>query len=102
MSNKTWLFGLTADEWLHLAAEGEDSEVPPCCANMSDFRELLNALAVSQGPNNGWVKVFSMQLLDHPEIKEGGHELDNAEQFPLLHRVLAGAKELVGNKLDQH
>lgn len=94
MNEKRWLFGLTADEWLHLASEGENSEVGPCCANLSDLREILNALATAQEPDGIWARLLSKQLLEHYEIVNNSHDHDllNSVTFPTLHRVLQGAR----------
>lgn len=97
---RLWAYGLTADEWLHLAAEGEDSEVPPCCGNISNVRELLNALAVSQAAYDDvdWMRMSLgrelLELLGDTFPEDGyGHDLNHRDTFPLLHRVLEGVRE---------
>ena len=91
-SARTWLYGLTADEWLHLAAEGQDSEVPPCCGDISQLREYLNALVTCQGEGEAWI--LGKPVLDAYAIALGSHdELANEQAFPLLHRVLAGVRK---------
>lgn len=87
------LYGLTAEEWLHLAAEGDDSEVAPCCANVSAVRELLNQLATLQaGDDAGWQLAVGRRLLEVVEADGDGHGLSDREAFPLLHRVLDGVR----------
>lgn len=94
MRARQWLYGLTADEWLHLAAEGDDSEVAPCCANLSAVREALNALAVSQGADDyGWQLSAGRRLLKLLGDDGYGHGLDDRARFPLLHQVLDGIRE---------
>jgi hypothetical protein len=91
MSERKWLYGLTADEWLHLAAEGENSEVAPCCADISNFREWLNALVTCQGEGQAWI--MKKPVLEMYEIALGSHDtLADEKTFPLLHRVLDGLK----------
>jgi glutathione S-transferase len=88
---RLWLYGLTADEWLHLAAEGQDSEVAPCCGNISDLREHLNALATCQGAGESGIMLKA--VLESYEMAAGSHdEIADAAAFPLLHRVLAGIR----------
>lgn len=90
---RAWLYGLTADEWLHLAGEGEASEVTPCCGNLSEVRELLNALATFQSPDDtGWQLSMGRHLLEVLGADGNGHGLDDRESFPLLHRVLDGIR----------
>lgn len=87
------LYGLTAEEWLHLAAEGEDSEVQPCCGNLGDLRELLNRLATCQSKDDtGLQLALGQQVLRNLEGDGDGHGLGSREQFPLLHRVLDGIR----------
>jgi hypothetical protein len=87
MSDRTWLFGLTADEWFHLACEGQDSEVAPCCGNISNLREYLQALATCQG--EGEAPLMFASVLEAWEIALASHDtLAEPETFPLLHRVL--------------
>jgi hypothetical protein len=88
--SRRWLYGLTADEWFQLAAVGEDSEVAPCCGDVSDFRETLNWLATSQGRGADWlpaVATWRAYLQDGEE-----HGFTSRDTFPLLHRVLDGIK----------
>jgi hypothetical protein len=95
MSDKTWLYGLTADEWLYLAAEGEASEVPPCCGNIGLIRDLLNALATTQVAEDahGVQQYLGRQLITALEADGEGHGLHEPESFPLLHRVVAGVEK---------
>jgi hypothetical protein len=86
------MYGLTADEWLHLTAEGQDSEVAPCCGDIGALREWLNGLAAAQG--EGESHMFSKIVLDAYEVALASHDtLADAQAFPLLHRVLAGVRE---------
>lgn len=104
---KTWLFGLTADEWFHLAAEGDESEVAPCCGNISDFREALNWLAIcqetdTQGEPAGWAYTAALHVLDL--WRAAAEDFDNdpdLESFPLLKRVLAGCVKLRPNFVEE-
>jgi hypothetical protein len=92
---RRWLFGLTADEWLHLASEGENSEVPPCCGNLGELRDLLRALLGFQSPDDvGWHKSLGREITKLVEADGEGHNLGDAADFPLLHRVLAGIRNL--------
>lgn len=95
---RKWLYGLTADEWFHLAAEGQDSEVAPCCGDIGELRDWLNALATCQGAGQSWVMCRS--VLDAYAVALASHDaLASASAFPLLHRVLAGARaELEGDR----
>lgn len=87
------LYGLTATEWLHLAGEGDGSEVQPCCGNLSEVRELLNALATLQSPDDtGMQLAIGRHLLEVLGADGDGHGLDDEAAFPLLHRVLAGVR----------
>jgi hypothetical protein len=88
---RTWLFGLTADEWLQLASAGPDSEVGPCCGEISELREYLAAIAGSQ---EGTVALFRDEMLAVYEATADEHGLRDDAAFPLLHRVLAGLREL--------
>lgn len=98
---RRWLYGLTADEWLHLAAEGQDSEVGPCCGDIGALREWLQALASCQGEGESWL--VAGPTLDAYETALADHDtLADPEAFPLLHRVLAGVRnerpELTGKE----
>jgi hypothetical protein len=84
---RTWRYGLTADEWLHLAAEGQDSEVQSCCGDIGQLQEWLNCLATSQGM--GQASLLRQPVLDAYETALASHDgLDDRKTFPLLHRVL--------------
>lgn len=91
---KTWLYGLTADEWMHLASEGTESEVTPCCGDIGTIRELLQALSTCQESYGAWMRVsLGGQLLELlGEDGSGGHELNHEKSFPLLARVVAGIR----------
>lgn len=91
---RKWLYGLTADEWLHLAAEDAYSEVGPCCGNLGLLRELLNDLATFQAPDNwGWRLAIGRRVLQAAEMDGDEHGLQDRVAFPLLHRVLDGIRE---------
>lgn len=93
LSPRTWLYGLTADEWLHLASEGEDSEVQPCCGNLGELRDLLRSLATFQSPDDtGWQLSIGRHITEVTDGDGEGHGLHDREQFPLLHRVLDGIR----------
>lgn len=93
MSDVTWLYGLTADEWFHLASEGEDSEVQPCCGNLGSIRDHLRELmAFQSGDDAGWQLAIGRRLLLEVEADGSGHGLDNRGQYPLLHKVLDGIR----------
>lgn len=100
---RRWLYGLTADEWLHLACEGDKSEIAPCCGNLGELRELLQELAMFQGPDDGgWVQSIGRRLLQALEADGDGHNLGNAEDYPLLHRVLAGLRRELPEEAKNH
>lgn len=97
-ASRRWLFGLTADEWLHLAAEGEDSEVAPCCGNLGHLRDLLRSLATFQAADDtGWHISLGHRILEAVEADGEGHDLHVREAFPLLHRVLDGIRALLAD-----
>lgn len=88
---RKWLYGLAADEWFHLACEGQDSEVAPCCGNIGQLREWLQGLASCQGLGESYmmcgsvIEAYEAALSDHDAIAD-------ASAFPLLHRVMAGVR----------
>ena len=90
---RTWTYGLTADEWLHLAAEGDKSELQPCCANLSRIRELAQTLATDQDPDApGFRRMWGKDLIAAVEEDGDGHGLQDREKFPLLWRVIDGIR----------
>lgn len=90
---REWVYGLTADEWLHLAAEGDESEVQPCCGNIGELRGLLNSLATFQAPYDaGWRISTGKHLIAVYEADGDGHGLPDRAKFPLFHRVLDGVR----------
>lgn len=92
---RTWLFGLTADEWLHLAAEGEESEVAPCCGNLGTLRDDLKFLATCQSAGDaGWHRSTGRHILLAVDNDGDNHSLADPEQYPLLARVCAGIRAL--------
>lgn len=94
--SRQWRYGLTADEWLHLAGEGICSEVAPCCGDIDGLREWLNALATCQG--KGESALLWRPVLEAYESAASDHEsVASAKGFPLLHRVLAGIREEMAN-----
>jgi hypothetical protein len=94
----TWTYGLTGDEWLHLASEGEESEVQPCCGNISQMRELLMAITTCQASYDRWMRAsLGKQLFEALEADGDGHNLQDEKTFPILHRVLAGLREDIKN-----
>jgi hypothetical protein len=96
VSERRWLYGLTADEWFHLASEGEDSEVAPCCGNLGELRDLLRELAMFQSPyDSGWQDSIGRRVLVVVEADGDGHGLGDRGQYPLLHRVLDGIRAQV-------
>lgn len=89
---RTWKYGLTADEWLHLAAEGPDSEVQPCCGDIGALRDVLNMMATDQAEGGG-IPWLTAPLRGAYDAALSSHDtLDDPARFPLLHRVLAGIK----------
>lgn len=100
MSDRQWLYGLTADEWLHLAAEGDQSEVQPCCGNLGELRDLLNELVTFQGPDDtGWRRSIGKHILAIYDADGWGHGLPDRAQFPLLHRVLDGLRREIASDI---
>lgn len=91
---RTWQYGLTADEWFHVACEGETSEIPPCCGNIGDIRDIIRYLMVFQALEDfGWRKSIGMHLLEKIEADGNNHGFDDPGQFPLLHKILEGIRE---------
>src|SRR5215469_8248152 len=84
---RTWLFGLTADEWLHLACEGQESEVAPCCGDIGQLRDCLQALATLQGEGEAPL-LFNSVLESYGTALASHDTLADRAVFPLLHRVL--------------
>ena len=90
---RTWKYGLTAEEWLHLAAEGPDSEVAPCCGDIGQLRDVLNMLATDQAQGGG-IPWLAKLLCDAYEAARNSHDtLADSARFPLLHRVFAGIRD---------
>jgi hypothetical protein len=106
MSERTWLYGLTADEWFHLACEGEDSEIQPCCGNLGELRDQLRMLmAFQSGDDLGWQLSIGRRIALVVETDGDGHGLGNPGQYPLLHRVLDGihaAHPDIGEEEESH
>jgi hypothetical protein len=91
------MYGLTADEWLHLAAEGHGSEVAPCCGTIGTLREWLSILAVSQG--EGEAALYQPEVLNAYAAALADHDaLADAAAFPLLHRVVAAIRAELENE----
>lgn len=94
---RTWLFGLSADEWLHLACEGENSEIVPCCGNISVLRYLLMDLVTCQGQGDGTPRKLAPDVLAAYKVALMGHTaLESSRSFPLLHKVLGGLRAELG------
>ncbi len=86
-------FGLLAHEWLSLAALGEGSEVAPCCGNIGELRDALNALATNQDPDRvGMARMAAQQVARAYSWSRGGHNLNDTVQFPLLARIVDGIR----------
>lgn len=86
---RLWLYGLTADEWLHLACEGHGSEVANCCGNIEQIQDTLRAVMTIQPPEYRSMRVMLHKTLTE-ELAADDHGLGNPAEFPLLHRVIAG------------
>ena len=100
---RRWLFGLTADEWFHLASEGENSEVAPCCGNLGELRDDLRTLMQFQAPEDtGWHLAIGRMIVQVVEVDGDGHNLQDRDQYPLLHRVLDGIKDLERDKKNEN
>lgn len=88
---RTWKYGLTADEWLQLAAIGTDSEVQPCCGDIDELRGWLNCIATNQG--EGQTSLLRDPTLAAYQTALDSHDtLADRATFPLLHRVLDGIR----------
>jgi hypothetical protein len=98
---RLWLYGLTADEWLHLACEGHDSEIANCCGNIEQIQDTLRAIMTMQPLEYRSMRVSLGKMLREylGEDGSGGHGLDDPAGFPLLHRLLAG---LAAEKAAEH
>jgi hypothetical protein len=96
---RTWLYGLTADEWFHLASEGADSEVAPCCDDIGELRDLLRELMTFQAWDERSFRrvigdrimtVVGAEIMAIGDPGDGGHDLAERTMYPLLNRVLDG------------
>lgn len=92
MTERRWQYGLTADEWFHVACEGENSEIAPCCGNIGTIRDIIRDLTMFQAPEEfGWRKSLGKLLLELIEADgNDNHGLDDPVQFPLLHKIIEG------------
>lgn len=98
-----WLYGLTADEWLHLACEGHDSEIADCCGNIEQIQDSLRAVMSFQPPEYRSMRVMLYRRLRNELDADGeGHGLDSPAGFPLLHRVLAGLEAEKGAEHEEN
>lgn len=97
---KAWLYGLTAEEWLHLAAEGPDSEVAPCCPVISELRTYLNMVCTSQDEEESSVRIARCVLPAYEAALAYHPGLADRERFPLLHKVLEGICAESGDQND--
>lgn len=90
---RRWLYGLTADEWFHIASEGERSELPPCCGNIGALRDQLRTMLAFQGEGEAYLQQeIGKDILVCYETDGDGHNLTSRDSFPLLHRVLDGIR----------
>lgn len=102
MTERRWQYGLTADEWFHVACEGENSEIPPCCGNLGNIRDVIRLFMPFQAPEDlGWRKSMGKHLLELVEADGNGHDLDDPAGFPLLHKILEGIKGEAGLPLPE-
>ena len=91
---KTWLYGLTADEWFEVACLDEKSEVAPCCGNIGLLRDLLRELMWFQGEHEDhWQKLLGSQVLESYESLGDEHGLSDRARYPLLNKVLDGIRK---------
>lgn len=96
---RAWLFGLSADEWLHLASEGEKSEVAPCCGSIGMLRDNLRLFTWFQDVGDaGWQKMLGEDVLVAVEADGDAHGLKNRDKYPLLNRVLDGIRKQAEEK----
>jgi hypothetical protein len=92
-TRRIWAYGLTADDWMQLACAGADSEVQPCCGNISRVRELIWTLLPLQGPHESWMRAaIGKELIMAVALDGDDHCLGERESFPLLHKVLDGLR----------
>jgi hypothetical protein len=97
-----WQYGLTADEWFHIACEGDRSEVQPCCGNLGDIRDLIRMIMQFQAPEEwGWRKSIGKALTIAVESDQDGHGLSDREMYPLFNRMLDGVKAELKMNLDE-
>ena len=102
VSTREWLYGLTADEWFHLASEGPDSEVAPCCGNTGEVRDLLRQLMMFQAVDEWGFRLSLGDALEAAIEADGGeHGLGERDSQPLLRRVLAGFRAEKKNRQAQ-
>ena len=100
MCTRQWRFGLTADEWLRLASAGQESEVGPCCGQISELREALQMLTTGQheelmvdGAVDYTFDKITLEAYEAVLSSGDDHTLPDRSKFPLLHRVLDGIRE---------
>lgn len=74
---------LTDAEWMALLRSTEDSELPPCCANISALRDEIIDLATERS-DISWAKTG---LLRAYGAARDGHDLDNGS-FPVLDKLM--------------
>jgi hypothetical protein len=91
---REWLFGLTADQWFHLASEGPDSEVQPCCGTIGELRDLLREILPFQAEHEWMFRADQcrriVQIVEEDDPDD--HGLNSKTTFPLLHKVIDGIR----------
>jgi hypothetical protein len=89
----TRLYGLTADEWFHVASDGPDSEVPPCCGNIGAIRDAIRDLLPYLEDGELYLRrAPGLELLKLLDGDGDQHDLRDRETFPLLNTIADGLR----------
>lgn len=81
---KDYSLNLTNDEWVQvLDGESDDSQLPKCCANVSELRDAL--MRVIRNGRNTPINAFDMSRLKQTlGWVCSGHDMD---QYPVIKKI---------------